>query len=144
MAKASTGLRKGIKELLDEANAEIEAVSAAEAIGLQSSDDVVIVDLRDIRERQRDGFIPGSLHAPRGMLEFWVDPTSPYHREIFASGKRFVFHCASGWRSALATKTVQDMGLGRVSHIATGFTGWGEAGGPVLRTQDGREPKASR
>lgn len=143
MASDETKLRKGIAELLDEANAQIDVVSAEQAIALQPSDDAVIVDLRDIRERQRDGFIPGSVHAPRGMLEFWVDPASPYHQEVFASGKRLVFHCASGWRSALATKTVQDMGVGRVAHIGTGFKGWVEAGGPVLRTPDGREPRAS-
>jgi rhodanese-related sulfurtransferase len=126
-------LRRTARALVDEANAEIESVSAKEAIELAKRPDVLIVDLRDPREREREGFIPGSFHAPRGMLEFWVDPESPYFKEVFGSGKRFVFHCASGWRSALATKAVQDMGLPGVSHIATGFTGWVEAGGPVER-----------
>jgi len=126
-------LRRNVRSLVDEANAEIESVSAKDAIELAKHPDVLIVDLRDPRELEREGFIPGSFHAPRGMLEFWVDPESPYFKDVFGSGKRFVFHCASGWRSALATKAVQDMGLPRVSHIATGFKGWVEAGGPVER-----------
>jgi rhodanese-related sulfurtransferase len=126
-------LRKGVRQLVDEANAEVVSVSAKDAIALAKRDDVLIVDLRDPRERERDGFIPGSFHAPRGMLEFWVDPESPYYKDVFGSGKRFVLHCASGWRSALAAKAVQDMGLEGVSHIATGFKGWVEAGGPVER-----------
>jgi rhodanese-related sulfurtransferase len=135
------GLRKGVRELVAEASAEIESITAERAIELLGRDDVLIVDLRDIRERQRDGFIPGSYHAPRGMLEFWVDPESPYYRDVFGSGKLFVFHCASGWRSALATRAVQDMGLERVCHIESGFTGWQKAGGPVQQTEDGREPR---
>jgi rhodanese-related sulfurtransferase len=87
--------------------------------------------VRDIRELQREGRIPGALHAPRGMLEFWVDPESPYHKEAFSSGKTFIFFCAAGWRSALATKTVQDMGLSPVKHIAGGFGAWKKAGLPV-------------
>ncbi len=130
-------LRKNVRQLVDEANAEVESVSAADAIALSKRSDVLIVDLRDPRERGRDGSIPGAFHAPRGMLEFWVDPESPYYKDVFGSGKRFVLHCASGWRSALAAKAVQDMGLEGVSHIATGFKGWVEAGGPVER-----EPKS--
>ncbi len=128
-------------DLVAEANAEIESIPAAEALALAEDADVTIVDLRDIRERMREGFVPGSVHAPRGMLEFWVDPESPYHRDVFASGKRLVFYCQSGWRSALATKAVQDMGLERVAHVSDGFKGWVDAGGPVLKTDDGREPK---
>jgi rhodanese-related sulfurtransferase len=134
-------IRKGVKELVEEANAVVRSLSAEEAIALKDAEDVVIVDLRDIRERQREGFIPGSYHAPRGMLEFWVDPASPYFKEIFGSGKHFVFHCASGWRSALATRAVQEMGLEPVSHIDGGFSGWRKAGGPVEHTADGREPR---
>ena len=126
-------LRKNVRRLVDEANAEISSISAAEAISAAKRDDVLIVDLRDPRERERDGFIPGSFHAPRGMLEFWVDPESPYYKDVFGSGKRFILHCASGWRSALATKAIQDMGMEGVSHIATGFKGWVDAGGPVER-----------
>jgi rhodanese-related sulfurtransferase len=92
---------------------------------------VVIIDIRDVRELQRDGKIPGSFHCPRGMLEFWIDPSSPYHKDVFAQDKKFVFHCASGWRSALATQVAQRMGLKPVAHIESGFTGWKKAGGPV-------------
>ncbi len=124
-------LKKGVKELVAEAEAEIEAVTAEQAIALAADPDVVLVDLRDIRELERDGRIPGAFHAPRGMLEFWVDPESPYHKEIFSSGKRFIFFCAGGLRSALATQTVQRMGLSPVCHIKGGFRAWKEAGGPV-------------
>lgn len=124
-------MKKGYKALLEEANAEIRAISALEALEMAKSDDVVLVDIRDVRELGREGRVPGAIHAPRGMLEFWVDPESPYHREIFASGKTFVFFCAAGWRSALATKSVQDMGLEPVMHIAGGFAAWKEAELPV-------------
>ena len=124
-------MKSGFRELLRAAESEITAIDVGAAIELMGDPDAVIVDIRDIRELQREGRIPGSVHAPRGLLEFWVDPDSPYHREIFASGKRFVFHCSKGWRSALATKTMQDMGLARVTHIAGGFEAWVAAGGPV-------------
>jgi rhodanese-related sulfurtransferase len=124
-------MRKGYKALVDEANAEIEAVTPAEAARLARNDDVLLVDIRDIRELQREGRIPGALHAPRGMLEFWVDPESPYHKQLFSSGKTFIFFCAGGLRSALATKAVQDMGLSPVKHIEGGFGAWREAGLPV-------------
>jgi rhodanese-related sulfurtransferase len=124
-------LKKGYKALLAEADAEVEAISAAEAMALMGHEDVLVVDLCDVRELKREGYIPGSVHAPRGMLEFWVDPESPYHKEIFASGKRMVLHCAAGWRSALAAKTLQDMGLENVCHMAGGFDAWKEAGGTV-------------
>ena len=124
-------ITKGIKELCAEAEAQIETLEVAEAIALHGDPDVQIVDIRDIRELWRDGAVPGAFHAPRGMLEFWVDPQSPYHKEIFASGKKFVFFCASGMRSALATLAVHEMGLAPVAHIAGGFAAWREAGGPV-------------
>ena len=133
--------QKSAKDLVDEASAEIRTIPPTEALSLTNDDQVVLVDLRDIRERIREGFIEGSLHAPRGMLEFWVDPDSPYHRKDFATGQHFVFYCQSGWRSALATKTVQDMGMGSVSHIGEGFKGWVAAGGAVMKTEDGRQPK---
>mgnify|MGYP001453500148 CR=1 FL=1 len=104
-------MEKGYEELLDEARLEVQNLSAKDAIDLLQNEEVIFVDIRDIRELQREGLIPGSYHAPRGMLEFWIDPESPYHKDIFTSGKRLVFYCASGWRSALATKTVQDMGF---------------------------------
>lgn len=124
-------MKQGIKELLASANAEITTITVAEALQHYRDDDVVVVDIRDIRELERDGKIPGSVHAPRGMLEFWVDPESPYHKPVFAEPKRFIFHCAGGLRSALATQTVQRMGLNKVCHIDGGFKAWREAGGPV-------------
>ena len=124
-------LKKGIKELVAEAYAEIETVKAPEALKLKDDPNVLLVDLRDIRELQRDGRVPGAFHAPRGMLEFWVDPESPYYKEIFGSGKKFVFFCAGGLRSALAAQTVQNMGLEPVCHIEGGFRAWKEAGGAV-------------
>lgn len=124
-------MKKGYKALVEEADAEIEAVSPAEAAELARRDDVLLVDIRDVRELQRAGKVPGALHAPRGMLEFWVDPESPYHKPVFASGKTFIFFCAGGLRSALATKAVQDMGLSPVKHIAGGFEAWKEQGLPV-------------
>jgi rhodanese-related sulfurtransferase len=90
---------------------------------------VIVVDIRDIRERQRS-HIPGSFHAPRGMIEFWVDPDSPYFKPIFGEDKTFVFHCASGWRSAITTATLQDMGF-EAAHLKEGFSTWAEQGGPV-------------
>ena len=129
-------LKKGIKELVAEAYAEIETVKVPEALKLKDDPNVLLVDLRDIRELQRDGRIPGALHAPRGMLEFWVDPESPYYKEIFGSGKKFVFFCAGGLRSALAAQTVQNMGLEPVCHIEGGFRAWKEARRP------GRDGKA--
>ena len=124
-------MKKGYKQLLEEANAEVTAIAPAEALAFPQTDDVVLVDLRDPREREREGSIPGAFSCPRGMLEFWVDPESPYAKPIFALPKRFVFFCASGWRSALAAKTAQDMGLENVSHLAGGFTKWRESGGAV-------------
>ena len=123
-------LKKGYKQLIEEAEAEIETMPAEASITLQADPDVLLIDIRDVRERNR-GFIPGSIHAPRGMLEFWADPDSPYHKDYFASGKKLVFYCASGWRSALAVKALQDMGVENVAHIGGGLTAWQQAGGPV-------------
>lgn len=123
-------LKKGYKALLEEAAAEVTTYTVDEARAKLGRPDVQFVDLRDIRELEREGTIPGALHAPRGMIEFWVDPESPYHKEIFASGRELIFFCQSGWRSALTAKTVQDMGLGNVAHIGGGFTAWKAAGGP--------------
>ncbi len=122
---------KGYKELVKEANDEIETISIQQAILLRDNKDYEFIDLRDFREIQRSGKIPGAFSCPRGMLEFWIDPESPYHREIFSTNKNFVFYCASAWRSALATKAAQDMGLEKVSHIEGGFTNWISAGGRV-------------
>jgi len=125
------GLKTTVKEMVAAANAEIETVDVETAKGLMHDDSVKFVDIRDVRELDREGMIPGALHAPRGMLEFWVDPESPYHKEIFASGQKFIFYCASAWRSALATKTLQDMGLEPVAHLEGGFTKWKESGGAI-------------
>ena len=124
-------MKIGYQQLLAEAEKEIETWSAAQARERAASGEVQFVDLRDIRELQREGKIPGAFHAPRGMLEFWVDPESPYYKDIFGTDKTFVFYCQSGWRSALATQTVQRMGMTRVCHIGGGFTAWKEGGGPV-------------
>ncbi len=124
-------LKKTVKDLVAEADREIQTLPAQEAVKLKDDPNVVLVDIRDIRELQRDGRVPGAFHAPRGMLEFWVDPESPYYKDIFGSGKRFVFFCAGGLRSALATQVVQRMGLEPVCHIRGGFRAWKEAGGPV-------------
>ncbi|WP_292470748.1 rhodanese-like domain-containing protein [Mesorhizobium sp.] len=117
----------------------MEVVSPEEAAGLLEDDGTIFVDLRDPREVERDGKIPGAKHVTRGMLEFWIDPESPYHKPFFASGKTFVFFCAGGWRSALATKTAQDMGLAPVKHILGGYTAWKAAGLPV---EPGQKKKA--
>jgi Rhodanese-related sulfurtransferase len=124
-------LKKGYKALLDEANAQVTAIPAAEALSLSDAGDVVFVDLRDPREREREGAIPNAFSCPRGMLEFWIDPESPYAKPVFQDNKRFVFYCASGWRSALAAKTAEDMGLENVCHIEGGFSAWKAAGGAV-------------
>jgi rhodanese-related sulfurtransferase len=124
-------LKRGVKQMVAEANREIVTVPVAGAKELVGNDGVVFVDLRDPRELEREGKIPGAFHCPRGMLEFWVDPESPYHKPVFSSGKQLVFYCQSGWRSALSAKTVQDMGLGNVAHVGGGFTTWKAEGGPV-------------
>lgn len=124
-------LIKTHKQLVDEAMAKIETVGTKDAIKLHGDPNVVFVDIRDPRELEREGMIPGAFHAPRGMLEFWIDPSSPYFKDVFGSGKRFVFYCQSAWRSALSTQTVQDMGLKPVAQLEGGLKAWKEAGGPV-------------
>lgn len=119
--------------MVQEANAQVDHAPASDLLTLQDVDTVTFVDLRDPRELERDGMIPGAFHCPRGMLEFWIDPDSPYAKPQFASGNRFVFYCASGWRSALAARTAHEMGLPNVSHIEDGFSGWKAAGGPVAQ-----------
>jgi len=124
-------LRKGYQALLDEAARSVRTLSVEEARELHGRTDVQFVDLRDPRELEREGKIPGAFHAPRGMLEFWVDPESPYHKPIFAEERKFIIHCASGWRSLLATQVMQRMGLKPVFNLKGGFGAWKEAGGPV-------------
>ena len=121
----------GFRALIDAAEREIETLPVEEAIAQHGRDDVSFIDLRDIRELEREGRMPGAFHCPRGMLEFWIDPESPYYKDIFGSGKRFVFFCAGGLRSALATQAVQRMGLEPVCHIRGGFRAWKESGGAV-------------
>lgn len=121
----------GYKALVDAAEREIETLPVEEAIKLVGRDDTVLVDLRDIRELQREGKVPGAFHCPRGMLEFWIDPQSPYHKPTFALDKKFVFFCAGGMRSALAAQAAHNMGLKPVAHIKGGFSAWRKAGGPV-------------
>ena len=118
-------------QMVADARARITEIESPDLIAMLEDPDVIVVDIRDVRERQRQGYIPGSFHAPRGMVEFWVDPDSPYFKEVFAQeGKKFVFHCASGWRSALTTATLQDMGF-EASHLKEGFSTWEKHGGPV-------------
>ena len=133
-------MKKGYKQLVEEANAAVEVIAVEQALALVGDESVTIVDIRDVRELWHEGKVPGAVHAPRGMLEFWVDPDSPYHRDVFASGKKFVFYCKSGWRSALATKQLQDMGLVPVAHIGGGFGAWVDAGGPIEKVEQ-KKPK---
>src|SRR3982074_2185469 len=136
-------IHRGIKAMIDEANAQIETVSAVDAIAAYhggADSDVVIVDIRDPREIERDGRIPGAFSCTRGMLEFWIDPESPYAKPVFQENKKFIFHCAGGMRSALAAKTAHDMGLKPVAHLGGGFAGWRDAGGPVEKA----EPKKAK
>ena len=124
-------MAKGYKDMLAEADALVQSLSVAEMERLRDDPQVVLVDIRDPRELAREGMIPDAFHAPRGMLEFWIDPESPYHKPQFAAGKRIVFYCASGWRSALAGRTAIEMGLPEVSHLQGGITAWKQAGGAV-------------
>ena len=123
-------LKLSAATMVANARARIEEIETPDAIAMVGDPYVQIVDLRDPRERERTGFIPGSFHCPRGMLEFWVDPDSPYFKDVFAQDKKFVFHCASGWRSAISVATLQDMGFD-AAHIKDGFGAWENAGGPV-------------
>jgi rhodanese-related sulfurtransferase len=134
----------GYKALLAEAERQIETIAPGDAVKLTGSTDVVLVDLRDPREREREGKIPGAFHCTRGMLEFWIDPESPYHKPVFAEDKKFVFFCAGGWRSALAAATAKRMGLKPVAHIAGGFTAWREAGGAIEQPDPKAEPAQKR
>jgi rhodanese-related sulfurtransferase len=123
-------LTTSVAEMVATARARIGEVEIVDLLAMVDDPNVVIVDLRDIRERQRSGFIPGSFHAPRGMIEFWIDPESPYFKPIFGEDKKFVFHCASGWRSALTTATLQDMGFD-AAHLREGFSAWEKQGHPI-------------
>ncbi len=134
----SQTITQSSKSMVDAAEREIETLSIEDALKLHGRDDVVLVDIRDPRELARDGKVPGAFHCTRGMLEFWIDPESPYHKAKFAEDKRFVFFCAGGMRSALAAHTAHRMGLKPVAHIKGGFGAWKNAGGPV---EPGDAPK---
>ena len=123
-------LKRNSAQLVAEAQARIQEISTNELAQELSSENSVIVDIRDIRERSRDGYIPGSFHAPRGMVEFWVDPDSPYFKQIFGQDKRYVFYCASGWRSALTVATLHEMGFEAAS-LANGFSDWKKHGAAI-------------
>jgi rhodanese-related sulfurtransferase len=129
------------RTLVQEAEKEVETLSVAEAMPLHGVQGVTFVDLRDVRELQREGRIPGAFHCPRGMLEFWIDPESPYHKDVFAQDSKFVFFCGGGWRSALAAQIAQRMGLKPVAHVRGGFADWKKAGGPV-EMPEADKPKA--
>ena len=124
-------ITRGIKAMVDEANAQIETMTAQQVMDAAAKGDVVIVDIRDPREIERDGRIPGAFACTRGMLEFWIDPASPYAKPAFQQDKKYIFHCAGGMRSALAAKTADDMGLTPVAHMGGGFAAWKEAGGAI-------------
>ncbi len=122
---------KSSRELVEQANKEIISIDVKEAKRLHGDENVLFVDLRDIRELEMEGKIEGAMHAPRGMIEFWIDPNSPYHKKQFLAAKKIIFYCAAAWRSALATKTVQDMGLKNVAHLAGGFNEWKKQNGKI-------------
>ena len=127
-------ITKGYKALVAEADAQVTTLEVTEVEKLIGNPDVVLVDLRDPRELEREGRMPGAFHCPRGMLEFWIDPESPYAKPEFQQDKQFVFFCGGGWRSALAAKAAQDMGLKPVAHMKGGFAAWKKAGAPVEET----------
>jgi len=136
-------ITKGVEELCAEAEKEIETLSVEEVMAVRDNPDVQLVDIRDIRELWREGTIPGATHAPRGMLEFWVDPESDYFRKDFGTGQKFIFYCAGGMRSALAAQSVHRMGLSPVAHMAGGFGAWVKASGPI-EPKEVKLPKAKK
>ena len=124
-------LKIGYQELIQAAMAEIETVPVEHAKELLIDPNTVFMDIRDVRELEREGMVPNVIHAPRGMLEFWADPESPYYKPVFGEGKRLVLYCASAWRSALATQTLQRMGVPNVCHMEGGFSAWKKAELPI-------------
>lgn len=138
-------ITKGFRALVDEAMAQVTTYSVAEAQAKLADPQVQIVDIRDVRELEREGTVPGALLAPRGMLEFWVDPASPYFKPVFGDeGKTFILFCGAGWRSALATKTLQDMGMSNVAHIDGGFAEWKKQGAPTETLEAHKQAHAAR
>ena len=124
-------ITRTVKQMVADANKHVEEISITDARDLVGRDDVLFIDIRDIREVAKTGRVSGARHVPRGMLEMWIDPDTPYHREFFAEDRKFIFYCAGAWRSALAAKTAQDMGLIPVAHLEGGINAWIEAGGPI-------------
>lgn len=140
-------ITKGFRALVDEATAQITTYNVTDVVARLNADDprLQLVDIRDVRELEREGTAPGAMHAPRGMLEFWVDPASPYFKPAFADeNKEFVLFCGAGWRSALATKALQDMGMTNVAHIDGGFGAWAKQGAPVETLEQHKARSASR
>ena len=138
-------ITKGFRALVDEAMAQVATYSVDEVRARLHDPKVQIVDIRDVRELEREGTVPGALLAPRGMLEFWVDPESPYFKPVFADeGKEFILFCGAGWRSALATKTLKDMGMTNVAHIDGGFAAWKKADAPMVTLEQHKAESASR
>ena len=137
-------ITKGFRALVDEAMAQVTTYSVAEVQARLTDPAVQIVDIRDIRELA-EGTVVGSFHAPRGMLEFWVDPESPYHKKIFANeAKEFILFCGAGWRSALATKALQDMGMTNVAHIDGGWAEWVKQGAPTETLEEQKAKRAAK
>lgn len=125
-------ITKGFRALVDEAMAQVTTHSVDQVRRRLDDPALQLVDIRDARELEREGTLPGAINAPRGMLEFWVDPDSPYYKPVFGdAGKQYVLFCGAGWRSALAAKALQDMGMTNVAHIDGGFTEWAKQGAPV-------------
>lgn len=123
---------KTTEQMIIDANAVVEQISPSQANALRGTDGVLLVDLRDIRELWRSGTIEAAMSAPRGMLEFWIDPTCKYYRKDFDGAQKIVLFCASAWRSALAAKDLQDMGVQNVCHMSGGFSAWVEQGFDVI------------
>ena len=120
-----------VKTLVSKAKKQIETLSQEDAEALVAAGTGQFIDIRDIRELKREGSIPGALHAPRGMLEFWLDPSSPYHKPEFITDKKLILFCAGAWRSALAVKTLQDMGFENIAEMEGGFGAWKKRGAPI-------------
>ena len=123
--------KKTLKELLKEANSSIQSINPNKAIDLVGNNEFIFIDLRDKSELLKSGKIPGAMSCPRGMLEFFIDSKSPFHKEIFSQKKNFIFYCASGFRSALGTETASKMGVKKVSNLTGGFSAWVKSGGVV-------------
>lgn len=133
------GLKKGIKELVEEAARRAKGITTEEALRRISDENTLFVDVRDVREVGRDGMIQGAYHAPRGMLEFWVDPESPYYKPVFAEGKTFILYCQADWRGVLSAASLTDMGVENAFHLKGGFGEWRRAGGPVTLPKTEKE-----